>query len=249
MARRNSDSSCHTSNNTLAISHFNRTGSARLNDSLRKRPLQAAYITIEKEDGTLEHIPVSVNDDTFTIKQPILHSLLELGEISDGRKTPKNQSYNQVQNAVMNVMRRGSKEIDLEVPELKSTRSGSFLTPGLVEDLKRDRKRIVAKGGQCNITLDNIPRKKVQFFKDIFTTCVDMQWRWTFLAFTASFFVSWMIFAVIYYIIAAYRGDLLEEHLPASEAYKSGDWRPCIWACEDFTSYFLFSMETQHTIG
>ena len=50
-----------------------------------------------------------------------------------------------------------------------------MLTSSLIEDLKKDRKRIVAKGGQCNVALKNVPRKPVQFFKDIFTTCVDMQ--------------------------------------------------------------------------
>ncbi len=141
-------------------------------------------------------------------------------------------------------------DVPEEMPDAKTTRSGSsMLTPTLLEDLKKDHKRIVAKGGQCNVHLENVPRKNVQFFKDIFTTCVDMQWRYTFLAFTASFFVSWMFFTVLYYIVAIYRGDLIPEHLPSGELYSNGTWIPCVWACYDFTSYFLFSMETQHTIG
>lgn len=142
-------------------------------------------------------------------------------------------------------------EVPEDIPDAKKTgRSGSsLLTPALLEDLKKDRKRIIAKGGQCNVALENVPHKRVQFFKDIFTTMVDMQWRFTFLSFMASFFISWVIFTILYYIVAAYRGDLEPEHLPDSEMYTSGAWKPCVWACYDFTSYFLFSMETQHTIG
>ena len=82
---------------------------------------------------------------------------------------------------------------------------------------------------------------------------VDMQWRYTFLAFHFAFFFSWLIFTVLYYIVAIYRGDLIPDNLPSGINYVAndppGNHTPCVWACEDFTSYFLFSMETQHTIG
>ena len=92
-------------------------------------------------------------------------------------------------------------------------------------------------------------KKKRIFFKDIFTTAVDIEWRYTLLAFAAAFFVSWTIFAVLYYIVAAYRGDLLPENLPGTENQKNGTWRPCVWEMYNFTSAYLFSVETQHTIG
>ena len=155
--------------------------------------------------------------------------------------------------------------------EVRDRTGSTILTPALLKDLQKDRKRIIAKGGQCNVTLDNVPRKKLQFFKDIFTTCVDMKWRYTFTAFVSAFFISWLIFTILYWITAVYRGDLVEEHLPsgihsiengcdASEnvtnpdglvvpKHPDGCWQPCVLACYDFTSYFLFSMETQHTIG
>jgi hypothetical protein len=39
------------------------------------------------------------------------------------------------------------------------------------------------------------------------------------------------------------------DHLPSGAGQANGTWKPCIWAVEDFTSCFLFSLETQHTIG
>ena len=80
-------------------------------------------------------------------------------------------------------------------------RAGSFVSPVLLKDLQKDRKRIIAKGGQCNVTLDNVPQKRLQFFKDIFTTCVDMKWRYTFTAFIAAFFISWLIFTGVFRVV------------------------------------------------
>ena len=62
-----------------------------------------------------------------------------------------------------------------------------------------------------------------------------------------SFYITWLFFAVIYYVICWAHGDLLPENLPANQG-ESG-WKPCVLEFEDFASSFLFSLETQHTIG
>ena len=54
-------------------------------------------------------------------------------------------------------------------------RSDSVLiTPNLIKNLQKNRKRIIAKGGTCNIQLKNVHKKKRQHFKDIFTTAIGM---------------------------------------------------------------------------
>ena len=83
--------------------------------------------------------------------------------------------------------------------------------------------------------------------QDIFTTLVDVQWRWTLLVFSLSFFLSWLTFALIWWLIAFTHGDLEPEHLPANQ--EASGWRPCVASIHDFGSCFLFSVETQHTIG
>ena len=61
-------------------------------------------------------------------------------------------------------------------------RSGSvMITPALIKDLKENRARVVAKGGQVNVNMTNVPKKRRQFVRDIFTTAVDMKWRYTML--------------------------------------------------------------------
>jgi potassium inwardly-rectifying channel subfamily J, other len=43
---------------------------------------------------------------------------------------------------------------------------------------------------------------------------VDSQWRWTLLMFFMSFVVSWLFFALLYWLISFTHGDLEPIHLP-----------------------------------
>ena len=66
-----------------------------LNESLRKRrqegPLNKAFIAVQKEDGDIGTIAVSVTDETLSNQQPILQSLAEMGEISTPPPERKNK--------------------------------------------------------------------------------------------------------------------------------------------------------------
>ena len=44
-----------------------------------------------------------------------------------------------------------------------------------------------------------------------------------------------------------YRSDFEPGHLPHEQ--EANDWQPCVLAIYNFASVFLFSVETQHTIG
>lgn len=57
-------------------------------------------------------------------------------------------------------------------------------------------------------------KRKLRFLQDIFTTLVDTQWRWTLLIFALSFILSWLGFAVIWWLICFTHGDLEASHLP-----------------------------------
>nr|CAD7450800.1 unnamed protein product [Timema bartmani] len=83
--------------------------------------------------------------------------------------------------------------------------------------------------------------------QDLFTTLVDVQWRWTLLVFALSFILSWLGFALIWWLIAFTHGDLDQDHLPGYQ--ENSNWMPCIKEIYSFSSCFLFSIETQHTIG
>lgn len=103
------------------------------------------------------------------------------------------------------------------------------------------------KNGDCNVLQSRISRRSLRFLQDIFTTLVDTQWRWTLLCFSLSFVLSWLGFAVIWWLIAFTHGDFDERHLPPFQI--ENNWTPCIYNIFSFTSCILFSIETQHTIG
>nr|XP_012152631.1 PREDICTED: uncharacterized protein LOC100878943 isoform X2 [Megachile rotundata] len=125
-----------------------------------------------------------------------------------------------------------------------SFRSRSRYRAGPTRKLRR---RAVLKNGDCNVLQSRISRRSLRFLQDIFTTLVDTQWRWTLLCFSLSFVLSWLGFAVIWWLIAFTHGDFEERHLPPYQT--ENNWTPCIYNIFSFTSCFLFSIETQHTIG
>ncbi|XP_023717716.1 G protein-activated inward rectifier potassium channel 3 [Cryptotermes secundus] len=134
---------------------------------------------------------------------------------------------------------------------------------------RRVRKRVVFKNGDCNVIQGNVAKRRRRYLQDIFTTLVDAQWRWTLLVFALNFLLSWLGFAIIWWLIVYSHGDLSPESNPrvaaalaASTANSNAtmsspgrtvseekEWTPCVKDISGFASCFLFSVETQHTIG
>ncbi|KAI4456366.1 inward rectifier potassium channel [Holotrichia oblita] len=108
---------------------------------------------------------------------------------------------------------------------------------------RRIRKRVVFKHGDCNVVQGNVAKRRRKYLQDIFTTLVDAQWRWTLLVFAMNFLLSWLSFAIIWWLISYTHGDLDLENM------HNETWTPCVSNIKGFTSCFLFSVETQHTIG
>ncbi len=61
--------------------------------------------------------------------------------------------------------------------------------------------------------------------------------------FAASFYITWVSYAVVYYLICYLHGDFLTENS------SNPDYVPCVLELDGFAAAFLFSLETQHTIG
>ncbi|XP_062560595.1 G protein-activated inward rectifier potassium channel 3-like isoform X5 [Armigeres subalbatus] len=108
---------------------------------------------------------------------------------------------------------------------------------------RRIRKRVIFKQGDCNVVQGNVAKRRRRYLQDIFTTLVDFKWRWTLLVFALSFILSWLGFAIIWYLISYSHGDI------AAHAMGDTQHEPCVTCIYGFTSAFLFSLETQHTIG
>ncbi|XP_056440948.1 inward rectifier potassium channel 16 [Gadus chalcogrammus] len=100
------------------------------------------------------------------------------------------------------------------------------------------RLRYVRKEGGCNVLFRHVPEPWLLYVTDIFTTLVEIRWRVMFLIFALSYILSWLFFGILYWVIALANGDLRGE---------LND--PCMYQVRSFTAAFLFSLETQTTIG
>lgn len=104
------------------------------------------------------------------------------------------------------------------------------------------RRRLVEKNGRCNVEFESKAKHWwFQFFRDIFTTSVDMPWRYNILMVCLGFIITWLAFAGIYYAIAWGRGDF--------EQLDNSEWSPCFRNFLNWNSALLYSIEAQTTIG
>lgn len=121
-----------------------------------------------------------------------------------------------------------------------------YLLTRLAEDVqqpkfkaKSGKARFIAKNGACNVAHTNI-REQGRFLQDVFTTLVDLKWLHTLIIFTMSFLCSWLLFGMIWWLVAFAHGDLDQ---------RGEDFVPCVTDIHSFSSAFLFSIEVQVTIG
>lgn len=81
-----------------------------------------------------------------------------------------------------------------------------------------------------------------------------MKWRWTISVFALNFILSWLVIGIVWYIIAFANGDITYFHDMYSsydlEAFKNNSTHIlCVTEIKSFATAFLFSVETQTTIG
>lgn len=97
----------------------------------------------------------------------------------------------------------------------KSIIPEEFALPGLASRMPRkpvfrdrvNKARFIAKNGSCNLAHKNI-REQGRFLQDVFTTLVDLRWRFTIVIFTTTFVSSWLFFAMNWWLVAFAHGDL-----------------------------------------
>lgn len=70
-----------------------------------------------------------------------------------------------------------------------------------------------------------------------------MKLYWTLLIFGITLLLSWLAFAVLWWLVAYTHGDFEPEHK------NNNNFTPCLHEVYNFMSCFMFSIETQHTVG
>ncbi|TSR87286.1 ATP-sensitive inward rectifier potassium channel 1 [Bagarius yarrelli] len=105
------------------------------------------------------------------------------------------------------------------------------------------QKRLVTKDGHCNIEYGNVMHSNFfAYVLDLWTTFVEIRWRFILVLFVASFTFSWFMFGLLWYWIARNNGDLAWQH-------PEDNHKVCVRNLYGLTTAFLFSMETQTTLG
>nr|XP_006820322.1 PREDICTED: G protein-activated inward rectifier potassium channel 2-like [Saccoglossus kowalevskii] len=102
--------------------------------------------------------------------------------------------------------------------------------------------RLMSKDGKFNIKHKSTQAPS-RYLADIFTTLIDIKWRWNLTIFSLVYVVSWLFFGVIWWLIAIGHGDHIKSN------YKDPEFKPCTYNVYSWWTAFLFSLETQTTIG
>jgi len=98
---------------------------------------------------------------------------------------------------------------------------------------------IKKKGGDSNVSIMESSKLKLyqRYFSDLFTTLIDMPIS-VVLLLTLTVYVShWVLFGLVYWGFAHYNNDIPDKN------------NSCVSNVYDFTTSFLFSMESETTIG
>lgn len=73
----------------------------------------------------------------------------------------------------------------------------------------RRRRRVLSKDGRSNVLIEHVSGRGALYLRDLWTTFLDMQWRYKFFLFSATFAGTWFLFGVLWYLVAMVHGDLL----------------------------------------
>ncbi|XP_044154960.1 inward rectifier potassium channel 16 [Bufo gargarizans] len=122
--------------------------------------------------------------------------------------------------------------------KLVNVKEHSWYQQSLVYQKKSFQHRFMQKDGSCNVYFKSIIGEWESYVVDIFTTLVDIKWRHMLIIFSLSYILTWLLFGFIFWIIALQHGDLSDM-----------DITPCVDNVRTFAGAFLFSLETQTTIG
>ena len=99
------------------------------------------------------------------------------------------------------------------------------------------KRRLVSQNGRIKVANTNVPGKHERYFGDLFTTILDMPFHWILGIYSVVYLASWLGFGTVWYII---------HHLREINGYE--DFY-CVDNVDTWTTAFLFSIETQTTIG
>ncbi|BFZ18815.1 hypothetical protein BsWGS_21854 [Bradybaena similaris] len=109
------------------------------------------------------------------------------------------------------------------------------------EDPEDRRKALVKKNGGYRVHSAGLAAHRRKYLADIYVTLLDLEWRYAFAIVFNAFLVTFLLFAIMWWLMAFNNGDFDNIKNPKHEA--------CIDGVHSFADAILFSIETQTTIG
>lgn len=132
--------------------------------------------------------------------------------------------------------------------QLSSVRVGSGMASK--NRLKPYMSRMISRDGSTNIQIKNHGYLDLftRYTRDIYTTIVDLNMLWVLLLTAFVYIGQWLIFGVVYHLYAIQNGDVnMQQDGNATSSMTQNE--PCVSNVYDFVSAFMFSMESETTIG
>ncbi|XP_029463794.1 ATP-sensitive inward rectifier potassium channel 10-like [Rhinatrema bivittatum] len=103
--------------------------------------------------------------------------------------------------------------------------------------------RLIGQNGEINIEFQNLGLRCSNYLHcNYWSALLDLRWYFKFLITSVAFTSSWVFFGSIWYTVALTHHDIFEGQLLINHT-------PCVTNMHSFTAAFLFSLETQVTIG
>ena len=78
----------------------------------------------------------------------------------------------------------------------------------------------MTKNGHCNVVHGNVT-ETLRYFTDLFTTLVDLKWKWNVAVFVATYTLMWLVFACLWFLISFVRYLLINQYFIKSLQYNS----------------------------
>ncbi|KPU73101.1 uncharacterized protein Dana_GF14817, isoform B [Drosophila ananassae] len=76
---------------------------------------------------------------------------------------------------------------------------------------------------------------------------MELDWKYMLTLFLSSYFLSWLLFAVLCYVVAYSHGDFIFDALTGARMGEGED--PCIYGVKNWVAMIIYSVETQTTLG
>ncbi|XP_059146457.1 G protein-activated inward rectifier potassium channel 3-like [Physella acuta] len=103
------------------------------------------------------------------------------------------------------------------------------------------RKALVQKNGAFRIYFAGLNQHRRKYLADLYVTLLDLEWRYAMAILFNTFLVTFLVFAVFWWLMAYNNGDFDNLGNPKHDF--------CLLGVRSFPGAILFSMETQTTIG